>query len=93
MAKSSIRQLNFVLKGRRSFKKKETNEVEKKDISARVEGKNPSFKRHIPGPTQGSMTYAGLQRLTGHGLFIPHGMSLPWGCSVLNKFIKILSFE
>lgn len=40
-----------------------------------------------PWPMRGSSS------LTGHGLFIPHAMSLPWGCRVLNKFIKILSFE
>lgn len=39
------------MKGRRNFKKKETNEVEKKSVSAGGEGKNPSFKRNIPGPT------------------------------------------
>lgn len=51
LTKSSIRQSNFVMKGRRNFKKKETNEVEKKSVSAGGEGKNPSFKRNIPGPT------------------------------------------
>lgn len=50
-------------------------------------GQTSELGREAQGPLWGSSSFL------LHGLFILHAMSLPWGFNVLNKLIRVLSFE